>query len=199
MAESRSPEDPEPSRAMSLHCRTTEKRPVHRPPDAALCRTCLALILAALLPLFLPGSAGAQAQWTLRTGVAAFDVEPEHPGSAALDVILTGADRWRGLVGAQGGAMLTTQGTGFAHAGINLPLRPHPRATVTPSLGMGLYFPGDGPDLGSPLQFRSEIVLSLRLRGDDGISLFLYHLSNASMARSNPGAEALGLAYSLTW
>jgi len=68
-----------------------------------------------------------------------------------------------------------------------------------PPLGAGAYRQGEGPDLGSVLEFRSGIDLSRTLADGHQITVFLYHLSNASLGRRNPGVEVLGVAYAVSW
>ena len=62
--------------------------------------------------------------------------------------------------------------------------------TFTPSFAPGLYYEGDGKDLGHVLEFKSEIQFSYELSNDTNIGLSYNHLSNASIGDKNPGANS---------
>ncbi|WP_342075719.1 acyloxyacyl hydrolase [Yoonia sp. SS1-5] len=64
------------------------------------------------------------------------------------------------------------------------------------SLMPGVYFSGDGPDLGFPLQFRGALGAGLRLDTGSSISVFFDHRSNANATETNPGIETLGIRIS---
>ena len=61
---------------------------------------------------------------------------------------------------------------------------------ITPSFETVYYNYGDGKDLGYPLEFKSEIQLSLELPKESQIGLSYNHLSNASLGSKNPGANS---------
>jgi hypothetical protein len=64
------------------------------------------------------------------------------------------------------------------------------------SFAPGYYRAGGGKDLGYPLEFRSGIELGWRFH-EGRVGVELYHLSNASLARHNPGEESLVLTLAL--
>ena len=62
--------------------------------------------------------------------------------------------------------------------------------TITPSFAPGYYNSGDGKDLGSVLEFRSEIQMSLNLSDSTEFGMSYNHISNASLGDKNPGANS---------
>ena len=62
--------------------------------------------------------------------------------------------------------------------------------TITPSFAPGYYNSGDGKDLGSVLEFKSEIQMSLNLSDSSEFGMSYNHISNASLGEKNPGANS---------
>ena len=62
--------------------------------------------------------------------------------------------------------------------------------TITPSFAPGYYNSGDGKDLGSALEFKSEIQVSLDLSDSTELGISYNHISNASLGDKNPGANS---------
>jgi len=61
---------------------------------------------------------------------------------------------------------------------------------LTPSFAPGIYNQGDGKDLGSPIEFKSEIQLSFDLSKNSMFGMSYNHISNASIGEKNPGANS---------
>ena len=61
---------------------------------------------------------------------------------------------------------------------------------ITPSFAPGYYNSGGGKDLGSALEFKSEIQLSLNLSDSTEFGMSYNHISNASLGDKNPGANS---------
>tara|TARA_B100000427_G_C15477232_1_gene581283 strand:- start:669 stop:1187 length:519 start_codon:yes stop_codon:yes gene_type:complete len=61
---------------------------------------------------------------------------------------------------------------------------------LTPSFAPGIYSQGDGKDLGSPIEFKSEIQLSFDLPKNSMFGMSYNHISNASLGDKNPGANS---------
>ena len=61
---------------------------------------------------------------------------------------------------------------------------------ITPSFAPGFYSDGDGKDLGHPLEFKSEIQVSLDLSENTNIGMSYNHITNASLGTKNPGANS---------
>ena len=64
------------------------------------------------------------------------------------------------------------------------------RLKITPSFAPGFYNSGDGKDLGSVLEFKSEVQMSLNLSDSTEFGLSYNHISNASLGDKNPGANS---------
>ena len=62
--------------------------------------------------------------------------------------------------------------------------------TITPSFAPGYYNYGNGKDLGSALEFKSEVQLSLNLSDSTEFGMSYNHISNASLGDKNPGANS---------
>lgn len=100
------------------------------------------------------------------------------------------------------GVMRTRYGSHYVYTGL---------ARVTPfsagegglslalSFAPGLYWHGGNADtdLGYPVQFQSSVGIHYDFPDATRIGLHFSHLSNASLADTNPGTEALTLRYGL--
>ena len=53
-----------------------------------------------------------------------------------------------------------------------------------------MYSKGDGKDLGHPLEFKSEVQMSVDLTEGTNLGLSYNHVSNASLGDKNPGANS---------
>ncbi len=67
--------------------------------------------------------------------------------------------------------------------------------TITPSFAPGYYSFGDGKDLGFPLEFKSEVQISLNLSENTQFGMSYNHISNASLGSKNPGANSYMLNF----
>jgi len=61
---------------------------------------------------------------------------------------------------------------------------------ITPSFAPGYYNYGDGKDLGFPLEFKSEVQITLGLGEKSELGMSYNHISNASLGDKNPGANS---------
>ena len=66
---------------------------------------------------------------------------------------------------------------------------------IIPSFAPGYYHDGDGKDLGSPLEFKSEIQMTLDLSDTTQFGMSYNHISNASLGDKNPGANSYMLNF----
>ena len=62
--------------------------------------------------------------------------------------------------------------------------------TITPSFAPGYYHEWNGKDLGSPLEFKSEVQMTFNLSDTTHIGMSYNHISNASLGDKNPGANS---------
>ena len=87
------------------------------------------------------------------------------------------------------GGFLTEKNAFYLYSGVQAEYEIGP-LTVTPSFAPGYYNYGDGKDLGYPLEFKSEVQISLGLSENTHLGLSYNHLSNASLGTKNPGANS---------
>ena len=87
------------------------------------------------------------------------------------------------------GMMITQDAAAYVYTGIeaNYDLGPF---KFTPSFAPGIYSQGDGKDLGHPLEFKSEVQLSMDLGETTNFGMSYNHVSNASLGEKNPGANS---------
>ncbi len=87
------------------------------------------------------------------------------------------------------GGFLTEKNAFYLYSGVQAEYEIGP-LTVTPSFAPGYYNYGDGKDLGYPLEFKSEVQVSLGLSETSYLGLSYNHISNASLGTKNPGANS---------
>ena len=68
---------------------------------------------------------------------------------------------------------------------------------ITPTLAAGWYIDGDEIKLGNRVQFRSGGDIYYRFKNNVRLGVGLYHISNAGLGDSNPGAEQAILKYQI--
>ena len=95
------------------------------------------------------------------------------------------------------GAFTTSDLNFYLYAGIGWDLHFSKRIVLTPSFAPGLYLQGHGKRLGYPLEFRTSMELAYKFDNKARLGLQFYHLSNASIGKTNPGTESLLLFYSI--
>ena len=92
------------------------------------------------------------------------------------------------------GAMITQENAVYLYTGIqaeyDLGI-----LNFIPSFTPGLYEEGDGKDLGHPLEFKSEVKLTLDLGESSNLGFSYNHISNASLGDKNPGANSYMFNY----
>ena len=87
------------------------------------------------------------------------------------------------------GAFLTENNAAYLYTGIQAEYE-LVFLKITPSFAPGFYHDGDGKDLGSPLEFKSEVQMSLDLSNTMQLGMSYNHISNASLGDKNPGANS---------
>ena len=96
---------------------------------------------------------------------------------------------WAGVEGTSDGAV-------YGVGGVLVDFFFGRRIVVTPSFGAGLYYHGNGKDLGSVIEFRSQIEVAYRFNDRSRLGLAVSHISNAGIGDDNPGTEIVTLYYS---
>ena len=87
------------------------------------------------------------------------------------------------------GALITADAASYLYTGVQAQYKLG-FLNVTPSFTPGIYFEGDGKDLGHLIEFKSELQFSLDLSKTSGLGFSYNHLSNASLGDKNPGANS---------
>ena len=67
---------------------------------------------------------------------------------------------------------------------------------ISPSFTPGYYEKGDGKDLGSVLEFKSEVKIGLNIFENSKISYSYSHISNNDWGDSNPGTDNQQITFS---
>ena len=87
------------------------------------------------------------------------------------------------------GFMITEDSTSYFYTGVQAEYKIG-KLNLIPSFSPGIYSMGDGKDLGSPLEFKSEVQLSVDLLPGTKLGYSQSHISNADLGDTNPGADS---------
>ena len=139
--------------------------------------------------------AGADDPDFLAFSIGGFDVnDNETAGEARLEY-RSDIKLW--FVKPFSGLMVNSDGGVYGYGGFLVDLFFGRRWVVTPSLAAGLYADGSGKDLGSAVEFRSQLEFAFRFTSRSRIGLSVSHISNASLDDVNPGTEEVVLTYAV--
>ena len=94
------------------------------------------------------------------------------------------------------GAFTTTDRTFFGYAGIRIELPLGDHVVLMGDTAAGYWRHGRGLDLGNPIEFKSGVEFAYRFAGQSRLGIGFDHISNAGIAKLNPGVESLLLVYS---
>jgi hypothetical protein len=87
------------------------------------------------------------------------------------------------------GALITADSAGYLYSGVQAQYKIG-ALNLTPSFTPGLYYEGDGKDLGHLIEFKSEVQLTFNFSKNSELGFSYNHLSNASLGDKNPGANS---------
>ena len=87
------------------------------------------------------------------------------------------------------GFMMTADSASYLYTGVQAEYEIG-KLNLTPSFSPGYYTSGDGKDLGSPLEFKTEVQLSYDLLPGSKLGYSYNHVSNAGLGDKNPGANS---------
>ena len=126
-------------------------------------------------------------------GLGCFDICSNHPRFQYELEYRKEIEKYnlRPLIGVSG----TNQGSTYIYGGLGYDIFLGSYFVLTPSFAPGLYFKGEGKDLGCALEFRSSIELSYIFKNKARLGAQFYHVSNASLGYKNPGEESLIFFY----
>ena len=98
-------------------------------------------------------------------------------------------DTFLGKISPITGFMMTADSATYLYTGVQAEYEIG-KLNFTPSFSPGYYTTGDGKDLGSPLEFKTEVQLSLELLPGSKLGYSYNHVSNAGLGDKNPGANS---------
>ena len=87
------------------------------------------------------------------------------------------------------GAMITADNATYFYKGFQIQSGDG-AFKFTPSFTPGLYFEGDGKDLGHVIEFKTELQISFEISSNSEFGFSYNHISNASLGNKNPGANS---------
>jgi lipid A 3-O-deacylase len=88
------------------------------------------------------------------------------------------------------GGFITQNSAAYIYTGVEWNYSMGEKFKFTPSFAPGLYFEGDGKDLGHVLEFKTEIQASYSFSENTSLGMSYNHISNASLGNKNPGANS---------
>ena len=122
-----------------------------------------------------------------------FDITNEAKNSELFGVQHSNEDLFKdtflGKISPITGFMMTADSATYLYTGVQAEYEIG-KLNFTPSFSPGYYTTGDGKDLGSPLEFKTEVQLSLELLPGSKLGYSYNHVSNAGLGDKNPGANS---------
>ena len=98
-------------------------------------------------------------------------------------------DTFLGNISPITGGFITNDRTAYVYTGVQAHYEIG-SFNFTPSFAPGFYDHGNGKDLGHKLEFKTELQLSLNLSESTEFGFSYNHISNANLAKDNPGANS---------
>ena len=93
------------------------------------------------------------------------------------------------------GAFMTGDSSVYLYTGVEAQYGIGP-LKILPSFALGYYEKGDGKDLGSVLEFKSEIKVGLDIFENSNLSYSYSHISNNDWGETNPGTDNQHITFS---
>jgi lipid A 3-O-deacylase len=137
---------------------------------------------------------------SIGVGAGAFNISPSNHSFSQTSAQLQGEYRFGDvlwIVAPFVGLMGTSAGGFYGYAGFGFDVNFGSNWVITPSIAGGYYYRGDGTNLGSWWEFRSGAEFDYRFENRSRLGIAFYHVSNAGLAKSNQGEQALLLVYSV--
>lgn len=95
------------------------------------------------------------------------------------------------------GLLVSNEGSVYGWLGLSIDFFLGERFVLTPQIGAGAFSAGSGQSLGHVFQVRSGVVLACRFANHARVGLGVHHLSNEGLGKRNPGAETVGMYFSI--
>ena len=102
---------------------------------------------------------------------------------------------WIGRFSPTTGAFVTKKSSIYLYTGIEADYNLGP-INISPSFAPGYYEAGDGKNLGSALEFKSEIKIGIDLFKNTNLGYSYSHISNNDWADVNPGTDNQSITFS---
>jgi len=135
-------------------------------------------------------------QFNFFSGV--FDITNEAKNSELFGVQHSSENLFRetflGKISPITGFMITDNSDTYFYTGVQAEYKIG-KLNLTPSLSPGIYTVADGKDLGLPLEFKSEVQISIDLFSGSKLGYSQSHISNADFGDKNPGADSYMLNF----
>lgn len=152
------------------------------------------LSVIAIATVMMAPSASAQEPSFLSVGLGWYDINDDKD-AIDLRVEFRSKAKFLGFVKPWVGIEITSDAAAYGVAGVLSDIYFGRRFVLTPSFGVGVYADGDGKDLGSAIEFRSQLELGYRFDNRSRLALAFSHISNAHLTNQNPGSEILTVYY----
>ena len=104
-------------------------------------------------------------------------------------------DTWLGKFSPTSGVFVTKKSSVYLYSGIEADYNLGP-VNISPSFAPGYYEAGDGKNLGSALEFKSEIKIGVDLFKDTNLGYSYSHISNNDWGDVNPGTDNQSINFS---
>ena len=104
-------------------------------------------------------------------------------------------DTWIGKFSPTTGAFVTGKSSVYLYTGIEADYNLG-RVSISPSFAPGYYDAGNGKDLGSALEFKSEIKIGVDLFKNSNLGYSYSHISNNDWGDRNPGTDNQSITFS---
>jgi lipid A 3-O-deacylase len=104
-------------------------------------------------------------------------------------------DTWIGRFSPTTGAFVTKKNSIYLYTGIEADYNLGP-INISPSFAPGYYEAGDGKNLGSVLEFKSEVKIGIDLFKNSNLGYSYSHISNNDWADVNPGTDNQSINFS---
>ena len=104
-------------------------------------------------------------------------------------------DTWIGRFSPTTGAFVTGKSSIYLYSGIEADYKLGP-ISISPSFAPGYYEAGNGKNLGSALEFKSEIKVGIDLFKNSNLGYSYSHISNNDWGDINPGTDNQSITFS---
>lgn len=150
----------------------------------------------ALLVLLASFAAGAEAVPSLVVSTGQLGMRKEVPHALAIDVQVGSPWHWN-LLRPVLGVLTSSKGGAYLYSGVAADIPLTGTLRVSPGFAPGVVLASADRDLGSPIEFRSSIELSVAPVRAMRLGFAFSHISNARLTDHNPGVETLTFSIAL--